>query len=413
MEQEYAFLSYLIPKNIKGTVFANMKGSMQDAADALQWHIYNGLCKNINQEIKILNILPVSSFPQYYKDPFIKEVTFDTAYNTENINIGYCNIKFIREYAKAFSAYRTLKKWLSQSKTPKTLFLYTASHAFLKAIQRLKNDYDFDVCVIIADLPNMKDLSSNKGSLIKLLEKLQSNDTYTLLSCVDYYVLLTKHMATYMKLDKPFSVMEGISTAQHEFSAPVYDSAVKTVFYAGMLHRKFGVLNLLEAFRRIPSPDYRLILCGVGDGEDKIREAASQDSRIDFRGRLPREEVLKLQSQATVLVNPRQNNEEFTKYSFPSKNLEYLSSGIPFIAYKLDGIPDEYNDYILYVQDNEIDTLTRRIMEICEMPAADREQIGVKARAFVSDYKNEVVQTKKILSLIEKAKSGYKSSTTK
>lgn len=404
MEREYAFLSYMIPNNLKEAVFANMKGSMQDAADALQWHIYNGLCQNVSQEIQILNIMPVSSFPQYYKDAFIKTTKFDTDYNTGNVNIGFCNVKFIREYAKAHAAYKALKKWLSRNHTPKTLFLYTASRAFLKAIQRLKKDYDLEVCVIIADLPNMSDLSGKKSKLMKVLEKFRSDDTYSLLPSVDYYVLLTKHMATYMQLDKPFCVMEGISTAANEFSTPSYDNKVKTVFYAGMLHRKFGVLNLLEAFRRIPSADYRLILCGVGDGEEEIRAAASQDSRIDFRGRLPREEVLKRQSQATVLVNPRQNNEEFTKYSFPSKNLEYLSSGIPFIAYKLDGIPDEYDDYISYVPDDEIDTLTGKIMEICEKPAAEREQIGTRNREFVSSYKNEVVQTKKILSFMASAK---------
>ena len=44
-------------------------------------------------------------------------------------------------------------------------------------------------------------------------------------------------------------------------------------------------------------------------------------------------------AQSLWPVNPRQNNEEFTKYSFPSKTMEYLASGVPVVAYKLDGIP--------------------------------------------------------------------------
>ena len=404
MKREYAFLSCMIPPYIKDAVYANMKGSMQDAANALQWHIYNGLCQNIKEEIKILNIMPISSFPQYYKEAFIKESTFDTAYNTGNINIGFCNVKFIRDYTKSWSAYRVLKKWLARNDAPKTLFLYTASRAFLRAIQRLKKEFDLEVCIIIADLPNMTDLSGKKGKIMKVLEKLRSDDVYTLLSNVDYYVLLTKHMASYMQLNKPYCVMEGISTASNEFSEPVYNSQTKTVFYAGLLHRRFGIMNLVKAFQQIPSPDYRLVICGVGDSESEIREAASKDSRIQFRGKLPREEVLKLQSQATVLVNPRQNNEEFTKYSFPSKNLEYLSSGIPFVAYKLDGIPDEYDDYILYVEDDEIQTLAHKIEEVCEKSPEERKALGEKARAFVSNEKNEVVQTKKILAFIENSK---------
>lgn len=59
------------------------------------------------------------------------------------------------------------------------------------------------------------------------------------------------------------------------------------------------------------------MICGIGDSEKAIREAAEKDFRISFLGQLPRSEVLEWQKQATVLVNPRQNNEEFTKYSFP------------------------------------------------------------------------------------------------
>jgi glycosyltransferase involved in cell wall biosynthesis len=310
-------------------------------------------------------------------------------------------VKLIKQYAKKVALYKVLKAWLAHNDAPKTLFLYTASGVFLDAVQRLKKEYDFTVCVIIADLPNMSALSSKRSALAKKVGQRRAARSYELLSCADRFVLLTKHMAEYMQLDKPYCVMEGISTAREEFAQPNYQSEVKTVFYGGTLHRKFGVLNLLEAFRQIPSPDYRLILCGVGDGEEEIKAAASQDSRIDFRGRLPREEVLKLQSQATVLVNPRQNNEEFTKYSFPSKNLEYLSSGIPFIAYKLDGIPDEYDEYILYVADNETRTLAEKIMEVCEKTPDQREQLGKKAREFVSTQKNAFTQTGKILAFMQ------------
>mgnify|MGYP003303651866 CR=1 FL=1 len=44
-----------------------------------------------------------------------------------------------------------------------------------------------------------------------------------------------------------------------------------------------------------------------------------------FTGKIDRSQVLALQRSATVLVNPRRNNEEYTKYSFPSKTMEYLA----------------------------------------------------------------------------------------
>ena len=402
MEREYAFLSHMIPLENKGDVKKNSRRSMQDAADALQWHIYNGLCQNFEKPIKIINFIPIYSYPQYYRKAFVKKTYFDSKYESENINIGFCNIKLIRTFSKKNRAYCALKEWVTHNDAPKTVFLYTASGAFLEAIQRLKKKYDIEVCVIIADLPNMRSLSSKKNVLRRCYESVCSKNVYSLLHLVDYYVLLTKQMAEYLHIDKPYCVMEGIATESEEFETPNYDNSIKTVFYAGTLHRRFGVLNLVEAFMQIPDPSYQLILCGVGDCEKEIIECSKKDRRIKFYGQLPRTEVLKLQSTSTVLVNPRQNGEEFTKYSFPSKNLEYLSSGIPFVAYKLDGMPDEYDDYIFYVNDNSIDALKNTIMQICEYTADERQAIGLRARSFVSTFKNEVVQTKKICNLVDK-----------
>ena len=103
-----------------------------------------------------------------------------------------------------------------------------------------------------------------------------------------------------------------------------------------------------------------------------------------------------------MLVNPRMNNEEFTKYSFPSKNLEYLASGVPLIAYKLDGIPDEYDKYINYVPDNDSQSLANMICKICELPVSERNKQGSQARQFVTENKNAVAQTQKIAELLFK-----------
>ena len=110
--------------------------------------------------------------------------------------------------------------------------------------------------------------------------------------------------------------------------------------------------------------------------------------------------MLALQRQATILVNPRRNTEEFTKYSFPSKTMEYLAAGVPVVAYKLDGIPDEYDDYLNYVPDNTPKSLAYLISEICKKSPEEREEMGRRARAFVHDEKNAVKQAQRILDLL-------------
>jgi glycosyltransferase involved in cell wall biosynthesis len=157
----------------------------------------------------------------------------------------------------------------------------------------------------------------------------------------------------------------------------------------------------VNAFKLIQDKNYRLILCGIGDSESEIKAAIMEDNRICYLGQLSRSEVLQLQTQSTVVVNPRQNIEEFTKYSFPSKNLEYLSSGVPLVAYKLDGIPDEYDKYIFYVEDNSIEALRNKLIVVCAMSEIDRNIYSKAVQLFVEE-KNEINQTNKIVELLKK-----------
>ena len=53
--------------------------------------------------------------------------------------------------------------------------------------------------------------------------------------------------------------------------------------------------------------------------------------------------------------------------------------------------------------DNETRSLANKIMEVCEKSPEERVQIGTKARVFVSGEKNEIAQTRKMLSFIENA----------
>jgi len=139
--------------------------------------------------------------------------------------------------------------------------------------------------------------------------------------------------------------------------------------------------------------------------KDEIINAAEKDSRITFYGYVSKEKASELQQKATVLVNPRQNNDEFTKYSFPSKTMEYMASGKPVIMYKLDGIPAEYDEFLFYPASDSAKSLAESITNICEKTSEERFKLGERARNFVLNEKNGSKQAEKILGLIKIRKS--------
>lgn len=397
---KYGFLTTLIPEEMEEEVRRCSKHNMQDAANALQWNLFEGFQRNIEEDVRLINVLPIGSFPQYYSRPYINTSIFDTKYNQGNCNIGFCNIKLLRNYHQVSRIYRELKKWCSED-GEKTLFVYTASAPFMKAVSRLKRYYhNIRVCVVIADLPELISLSDKISRIRHLYIRHNASISYRNLIKADAFVLLTKHMAEYLKTDKPWMVMEGIAGKVAPCEHIATDK--KIILYTGTLHSRFGVRTLVDAFMQITGEEYRLVLCGVGDSEQYIRVCAEKDDRIVFKGQVAREEALQLQQQATVLVNPRQNNEEFTKYSFPSKTMEYLASGVPVVAYKLDGIPDEYDDYLNYVEDNSAESLAAKLVEICNLDKEAHKAMGKRGAEFVLQNKNARVQTRRILEFIGK-----------
>lgn len=400
-EREYVFLSLMIPQQLAGEVKENSTNTMADAANALEHNLMQGFAANLPIPPKVVNVLPIGSYPQYYKKPFVKKSFFSLCGRNDHVNLGFCNIKLIRNFFIEKAVDHYLNDYCKKKNGRVVLCIYSASAEFLSVAQKLKKKYpNIVICDIIADIPGMTNLSAKKSALLRWFIDYKAKKSMRGLESMDCFVLLTKQMAEYLHIRKPYCVVEGIATETKELSQTKPDGK-KTILYTGTLHQKFGVMNLVKAFQQIDDPDYRLVICGIGDSAEAIRDAAEKDTRISFLGQLSRDKVLEWQQKATVLVNPRQNNEEFTKYSFPSKTMEYLSSGIPVVAYKLDGIPDEYDPYIQYVEDDSIDSLKDKLVEVCESPNVTRQELGCQGRAFVLREKNERVQTGKIVNMVK------------
>lgn len=397
------FLTMLVPPHIREEVRNHSMHYMMDAADVLEWNIYAGLTENIKQKVQIINILPIGSYPQYYKKAFVKRSVFSFKDHDGHINIGFCNIKLLRKLTMHLFVYKELDNYYKGKKDPGVLLVYSAEAILLRAVKMIKRKYpSLIVCDIVADLPDMISLSSSKSLALMMINKYLAKKAFDSMSAVDCFVLLTDAMARYMDIHRPYTVMEGIATLKYPLTIDsAEDCDIVKIVYSGTLHKRFGILHLLNAFTLIKKENYRLVICGVGDSEQEILDASKRDDRIVFLGQLPREDVLRLQMEATVLVNPRQNHEVFTKYSFPSKILEYLSSGKPVVAYKLDGIPDDYDRYLCYPSDDSVEALSQKLMEVCEMESESRKKIGEAGKNYVAIQKNAVTQTGKIIALIE------------
>lgn len=401
MANNILFLTGLFPKEIRAEIVSNSKYNTQFAADALQWSFVEGMTFYY-KNFRLLNFPFVGSYPTLYKTTHIQQFAFGKEMNFDGLNIGYFNFIAL----KNIDIYNKVKKgifdWAGQTSGKKTLLIYAAYLPFLKAAIAAKKEFaDLKIVVILPDMPIF--MGGPDNIFYRAFKRYNRNALEKCFHHLDGYVLISEYMTEMLPVEnKKWTVVEGISNAKKgDFLQKGKFDDQKIILYTGTLSRRYGILNLLEAFRLINNDNYKLIICGSGDTQDEIALAAKNDSRIIYKGSIDRPRVLELQRDASLLVNPRTPEGEFTKFSFPSKTMEYLASGVPTLLYKLPGIPEEYYDHCFSLEDLSISALAAKITEILSMDPEVLAEKGSTARQFILDNKNPRKQCEKVFKLIE------------
>ena len=363
--------------------------------------LINGFDGLPNVEIDANTFPPVPAFPKGYALFWGRKI--DNL--TENINtrwIPAINIQVIKQICFFFFSFCLTLLWLIKNRREKskTILLYSIympvayGTLFLAKLARCKT------VVIVPDLPRfMFTYSQQKGIKAKLIPCFLYL-TKIIESKFDGYILLAKYMNDLVNTkNKPYIIVEGIGNIDlclNDYQPIFEDKAKKAIMYAGTLNEKFGIRELVEAFETIKDDSLELWLFGNGDMEKEIEKASQEDSRIRYFGRRAKKEILEYEKKATLLVNIRPTEDEYTKYSFPSKTIEYMASGTPLLTTKLPGIPEEYFSYCYTTEAETKEEISNVTQKIINLPNEELIGMGKKARDFIINNKNSKTQAKKI-----------------
>ena len=217
-----------------------------------------------------------------------------------------------------------------------------------------------------------------------------------------HYVLLTEEMTNVVNpKNAPYIVLEAVCDDSVVTSSNVAKAPEPTIMYAGGLDEKYGLKALVDGFREIDREDIRLVIYGSGPYAEELKRVCSEDKRVSYKGVAPNNEIVQAEQEATLLVNPRFTEGDFTRYSFPSKNIEYMASGTPLLTTKLPGIPSDHYLFVYFFDEESAHGYGEKINEILSLPKEVLEEKGKKAQAFVSTNKNYIIQSKRIINLLE------------
>ncbi len=407
-----AYCSLLLPEEKKLSERTKERLSGISGHKVTKAEIY-GIDSNLDSPVDIFNIINTVNYPKFPQLIFPYEEWNHTSISGHvDYHLGYINlfgIKYITQYR---SMEKALNKWKSEHQGPCMICVHGIFlPAMLAAVRVAKrNKSKIRLCLNTGDIPGKYGLQSQFKKNIKqiLTEELVDKNVLRLAKMFDCFVFVTADMAKAFEVtDKPFTVVE-CTYLEPEYAKKksISESDKKTIFYAGSIREEYGIGHLLRSFSLIRDEDYELVIAGGGSDEDLVKRFTNKDNRIKFLGFITPQEVLQWQLSSHVLVSPRQSDKEYVKYSFPSKSVDSLATGVPYIAHKLPCDPPEYADYINYPDGESDEDLKDKMMEICEMSTEERRAIGERGKQFILREKNPKIMTKKIVDMWDKVIEG-------
>lgn len=367
------------------------------AGNTLQQALLTGF-SSLLPSLRIISGYRVDSFPKVKRLVIGKE-KFDEFGAAEYVAVGCVNLPLLNLVSRFIRCRKELKR-MTRGKEDNVVVIYEVHTPFLLAAATLRKHIKH-ISLIVPDMPQF--MSGNQGKLHKFLKGLDTKLIKYCLRRVDSYALLSEGMTELLPMeDKEWTLMEGIF--QNSFTdEKVEKDHNKVIMYTGGIHRRRGTDLLLKAFQLIEDSNYRLWIRGDGDDcmKAEIKDLSKKDSRIVYFEPMERSELLRMEQQATVMVNPTQPSLNFTNYFFPSKTMEYLASGTPTVMFHLACMPKEYDEYLFYVEEESAEALKNKLVEVCEMSAKERTEFGLRASQFILTQKTPEKQCGKILDMIQ------------
>ena len=390
------YISALSSKRLIDVLFKKHGRDPGFAVQKFSRMIVTGFVKN-SASVSTLSVAPVASSD---KIPFIFEKT-EQEDSVKYNYVPFFNIPVFKHLMVFIYALAFLFVWSFFDKKNKVFVCdglnvtLNMAAVIVSKIRRVRN-----VCVL-TDMPG---LMVGTGVRVSFVGKFITAINKGYLGSFSHYVFLTEAMNDVVnKQHRPYIVMEGLVNPESVNVPNELENKrdEKVVLYAGGLFERYGLDTLVKAFMKLPMNDARLVVYGNGPYVEKLKELAKVDSRIEYKGIRPNEEVVADEIMATLLVNPRPTTEEFTKYSFPSKNMEYMASGTPLLTTKLPGMPKEYYPYVYLFEEESVDGFKSTLENVLSKSRESLHQKGIEAKQFIVNNKNDVIQCSRIMKLIK------------
>lgn len=397
MGKQVIFIAGLYPKEFTDEIQQNAINFLDNAANALQWKYVQGILAQDETNLKVINAEYIGSYPKKYRSIKIPTRQFGKQYGFEGFDVGFSNLMYIKHISRALRLRKSLKR---NTDNVDVIFAYAMTTTNIWLLKNIKRERpSVKTCLVVPDLPEYMNTTNRTSCLYKWRKALETRYINRNLKYIDHCTLLTKHMSEKLNISGKVTICDGMADEVEYVKKPFGNDGVCRVTYTGSLHERYGVMDLVSSMAYIKSDKVKLTVCGAGDSSAKIEKASEKDKRIEFLGLKSSDEIRNIQLNSDILISPRRNAEDFVKYSFPSKILEYMSMGRIVLTYRLSSFSEEYDEYLNYIEESSepAQGIAQSIERIKSLSEDSRDAIGRKNYIFTQKSRLPTINIRRVL----------------
>ncbi len=286
-----------------------------------------------------------------------------------------------------------------------------------KQLSKLLKGYDFKDTVIVTDTINpsvikLANFVSKKYRvpIVGMCTDSPSNISGTSRSYSMFLFNQSKNLSGYItltpglndlfnQLEKPHIILEGI--VEDKLPNKIENKYGKFFFFGGALMPKYGVYELIKAFKSLNTTGVKLLICGHHGDNKKLIETIGATRDIIYLKTLPVKQVLQLEQNAIANINPRPFSEDLDRFSVPSKTIEYFSTGTLTISIKNTILEKEFDDSAIWVESNDVKELAKALQRALDMSDEEKEVITSLALKKVKKLYSLDAVNKKLIPFLE------------
>lgn len=321
------------------------------------------------------------------------------------VAVEYLTTYFGSAISKEQAIFREIKNIIKKIELRKfkiCLILNELHLPYLICAKRLKKMLGANNCVVVQLVPDLPEFNNrSKNIFYKTLKKINCRYVESIRkSNVDKYVLFSKSMINRLNLydKKSFIVNEGITSTQNVCKTVENTDNKKHIVYIGKIDKRNGVeliANVAEMFSE--NDNIVFDLYGISASQGANIDYIANHKNIVMHGFTSPTNVPSILNKADILLSPRFSNDEYTKYSFPSKLFDYLAAFKPIITFRLECYPKEIDNFVIYPLDENKEALYESI----KYALSGQYVVNKKGIInFLSSY-SEISVANKIINLVE------------